>query len=174
MAKNKTNMLHSGRGIGTFLALTFTVSVSFAQTKKVAVKSPAPSCIISDFRHAVLSVHQPVTRTEQAKLWLAQNLPGCTLEKVILINNNRSSWLGNSDSSFFMNLLDSAIESKATGRPDVLARMYGSFGIEGAARAQTSVETQATPAEPAQPAQPDPASSAKPAQPDPAPEKRAP
>lgn len=36
-----------------------------------------------------------------------------------------------------MNLLDSAIESKAQGNSEMLARMYGSFGIEGTAKAET-------------------------------------
>lgn len=128
--------------------------------KKVTFTGPVFNCFVSDFRHTSLSVHEPNERTNQAKRWLTQNLPACTLEKIVLISNNRSAWLGTSDSSYFMNLIDSAIEYKVGGNPEVLARMYGSTGVEGTARAQSMDAAQAQPAQPAQP--------------DAAPEKRAP
>lgn len=174
-------MHNLGRYTAAVLALMVTVNVSYAQTKrKAAVTGPVFNCFVSDFRHTALSVHEPNERTNQAKRWLTQNLPACTLEKIVLISNNRSAWLGTSDSSYFMNLIDAAIETEVVGKPEVLARMYGSAGIEGPARAQTVDATKASPAQPAQPdpvppAQPAPsAQPAQPSQPDPAPEKRAP
>ena len=168
-------MHNLGRYTAAVLALMVTVNVSFAQTKrKVAVTGPVFNCFVADFRHTVLSVHEPNERTNQAKRWLNQNLPACTLEKIVLIRNNRAAWLGTSDSSYLMYLLDSAIENKVAGNPEVLARMYSSSGIEGTARAQTMDAAQAPSTQPAPPAQPDPAPPAQPAQAEAAPEKRAP
>lgn len=147
----KLNMHNLGRHIAIFLALITTVNISFSQTKKAAATEPAPSCFISEFRHIGLSVHEPIERAHQAKRWLAQNLTACPVEKLNLINANRTSWLGTSDSSYFMNLLDSMIEYKLAGKPEMLAQIYGSLGKEGVSSPQVMSVTLAPRAQQVQP-----------------------
>ena len=118
-------------------------SVASAQSKKSVAKEPAPNCFISEFRHIGMTVHDPVERLHQAKQWLIQNVASCSIEKLTLINGNRASWLGTSDTSFFMTLIDSMIEYKAAGNPEMLAQIFNSAGKEGTASLQVTSVTQA-------------------------------
>jgi len=100
-----------------FLVLAISANLAFSQSKNAVTKEPSPNCFISEFRHIGLTVHEPIERANQAKVWLAQNVAVCSVEKLNFINANRSSWLGTSDSTYFMTLLDSMIEYKAAGKP---------------------------------------------------------
>ena len=144
-------MNNLARFIAIFLVLTSTVNIAFSQTKKAADTEPAPNCFISEFRHIALSVHEPIERANQVKRWLAQNLTSCSFEKLIVINANRASWLGTSDSSYFMNALDSTLELKQAGKPEMAAQIYGSLGKEGASSIQVMSVTQAARAQQVQP-----------------------
>jgi hypothetical protein len=126
-----------------FVWSVFSIGFANAQSKKVATKEPAPSCFISEFRHIGMTVHDPVERLHQAKQWLIQNVASCSIEKLNLINGNRASWLGTSDTSFFMTLIDSMIEYKAAGNPEMLAQIFNSAGKEGTASLQVTSVTQA-------------------------------
>ena len=140
------------RFIAIFLVLTSTVNIAFSQTKKKAAKTePAFNCFISEFRHIALSIHEPIERANQAKRWLTQNLTACSVEKLVVINSNRASWLGTSDSSYFMNALDSMIEFKEAGKPEMAAQIYGSLGKEAASSIQVMSVTQAARAQQVQP-----------------------
>lgn len=139
------------RQIAIFLTLAISVNLAFSQSKKAIPKELAPNCFISEFRHIALSVHEPIERTNQAKLWLAQNLSACSVEKLNLININRSSWLGTSDSTNFMNMLDSIIEYKMAGKPEMLAQIYGSLGKEGTSGVQVTSVNQVPRVQQAQP-----------------------
>ena len=99
-----------------------------------------------------MTVHEPVERANQAKVWLAQNLNACSVEKLNLININRSAWLGTSDSTYFMTALDSMIEYKLAGTPEMLAQIYGSLGKEGTSGVQVTKVTQAPRGHQTQPA----------------------
>jgi hypothetical protein len=129
--------------LGLFLVLAITASLANAQSKKTAGKEPAPNCFISEFRHIGMTIHEPVERHNQAKQWLIQNVAACSIEKLNLINGNRASWLGTSDSSFFMTLLDTMIEYKAAGNPEMLAQIFNSAGKEGTASVQVTSVMQA-------------------------------
>jgi hypothetical protein len=118
-------------------------SVASAQSKKSVAKEPALNCFISEFRHIGMTVHDPVERLHQAKQWLIQNVSSCSIEKLTLINGNRASWLGASDTSFFMTLIDSMIEYKAAGNPEMLAQIFNSAGKEGTASLQVTSVMQA-------------------------------
>ncbi len=140
------------RFIAIFLVLTSTVNIAFSQTKKKAAKTePAFNCFISEFRHIGLSIHEPIERANQAKRWLTQNLTACSVEKLVVINSNRASWLGTSDSSYFMNALDSMIEFKEAGKPEMAAQIYGSLAKEAASSIQVMSVTQAARAQQVQP-----------------------
>jgi preprotein translocase subunit SecF len=98
-----------------------------------------------------LSIHEPIERSNQAKRWLTQNLTACSVEKLVVINANRASWLGTSDSSYFMNALDSMIEFKQAGKPEMAAQIYGSLAKEAASSIQVLSVTQAARAQQVQP-----------------------
>jgi hypothetical protein len=140
------------RFIAFFLVLTIIGKFAFSQTKKkVANTEPAFNCFISEFRHIGLSIHEPIERANQAKRWLTQNLTACSVEKLVVINANRASWLGTSDSSYFMNALDSMIEFKQAGKPEMAAQIYGSLVKETASSIQVMSVTQAARAQQFQP-----------------------
>ena len=126
-----------------FLFLTISVNLAFSQTKKAVPKEPAPNCFISEFRHIGVSVHEPIERASKAKMWLMQNVSACSLEKLNFINSNRAAWLGTSDSTDFMMIIDSMIESKAAGKPEMLAQIFNSLGKEGTSSVQVTTVTQA-------------------------------
>jgi len=140
------------RFIAIFLVLTSIGNIAFSQTKKKAANTePAFNCFISEFRHIGLSIHEPIERANQAKRWLTQNLTACSVEKLVVINANRASWLGTSDSSYFMNALDSMIEFKQAGKPEMAAQIYGSLVKETASSIQVMSVTQAARAQQFQP-----------------------
>ena len=126
-----------------FLFLTISVNLAFSQTKKAVPKEPAPNCFISEFRHIGVSVHEPIERASKAKMWLMQNVSACSLEKLNVINANRAAWLGTSDSTDFMMIIDSMIESKAAGKPEMLAQIFNSLGKEVASSVEVTSVTQA-------------------------------
>ena len=126
-----------------FLCLAISANLAFSQTKKAVPKEPAPNCFVSEFRHIGLSVHEPIERASKAKMWLVQNVSACSLEKLNFINLNRTAWLGTSDSTDFMMTIDSMIEYKAAGKPEMLSQIFNSLGKEGTASVQMTSATQA-------------------------------
>ncbi len=136
-------MKHLSKISVIFLFLTISVNLAFSQTKKAVPKEPAPNCFISEFRHIGLSVHEPIERASKAKMWLVQNVSACSVEKLNFINLNRTAWLGTSDSTDFMMTIDSMIEYKAAGKPEMLSQIFNSLGKEGTASVQVTSVTQA-------------------------------
>ncbi len=126
-----------------FLFLTISANLAFSQTQKAVPKEPAPNCFVSEFRHIAMSVHEPIERASKAKMWLVQNVSACSLEKLNFINSNRATWLGTSDSTDFMMTIDSMIEYKAAGKPEMLSQIFNSLGKEGTASVQMTSATQA-------------------------------
>ena len=136
-------MKNLGRQAAIFLVLAISANLAFSQSKKAVPKESGPNCFISEFRHIGMSVHEPIERSNQAKLWLVQNVSVCSVEKLNFINANRSSWLGTSDSTYFMTLLDSMIEYKVAGNPEMLAQIFNSLGKEVASSVEVTSVTQA-------------------------------
>ena len=124
-----------------FIILAISANLAFSQTQKAVPKEPAPNCFISEFRHIAMSVHEPIERASKAKMWLVQNVSACSLEKLNFINSNRATWLGTSDSTDFMMTIDSMIEYKAAGKPEMLAQIFNSLGKEGASSVQVTNAT---------------------------------
>ena len=145
-------MKNSWRLATTFLVLTISANLAFSQAKKAVPKEPTPNCFISEFRHIGLSVHDPIERAKQAQLWLVQNVSACTVEKLSYLNANRPGWLGTSDSSHLMTMLETMIEYKSAGKPEMLAQIFNSLGKEGTASVQVTSVTQAPRVPQAQPA----------------------
>ena len=63
------------------------------------------------------------------------------LEKLNYINLNRPAWLGTSDSSHLMTMLDTMIEYKGAGKPEMLAQIFNSLGKEGTSSVQVTNAT---------------------------------
>lgn len=134
-------MKNSRRLPTIFLVLAFSANLSFSQSKKATPKAPVPNCFISEFRHIGMSVHDPIERAKQAQLWLVQNVSACTLDKLSFINANRPSWLGSADSSHLMTTLETMIEYKSSGNPEMLAQIFNSVGKEGTSSVQVTNAT---------------------------------
>ena len=134
-------MKNSWRLATTFLVLTISTNLAISQSKKAVPKEPAPNCFISEFRHIGMSVHDPIERAKQAQLWLVQNVSACTVEKLSFINANRPGWLGTSDSSHLMTTLETMIEYKSAGNPEMLAQIFNSLGKEGTTSVQVTNAT---------------------------------
>ena len=134
-------MKNSRRLTTTFLVLAFSANLAFSQSKKATPKAPVPNCFISEFRHIGISVHDPIERAKQAQLWLVQNVSTCTVEKLSYLNANRSGWLGTSDSSYLMTMLETMIEYKSAGNPEMLAQIFNSVGKEGTSSVQVTNAT---------------------------------
>ena len=148
----KLKMRNFFRPLAIFLVLPISANLAFSQSKKAVPKEPTPNCFISEFRHIGMSVHEPVERSNQAKLWLVQNVAACSVEKLNFINANRASWLGTSDSSHLMTTLDSMIEYKAAGNPEMLAQIFNSLGKEGTTNVQVTNVLRSPRGQQAQPA----------------------
>jgi len=75
-------------------------------------QSDKPSCGVGGFQYTVLSEGDATKRKVKAMEWLAANLEGCSLEELVVIQNNRASWLGTADSLRAQHLIQKAINGK--------------------------------------------------------------
>ena len=55
--------------------------------------------MVSDFKHLALSTHDQIEREKLALVWLKKVGPSCSLEKLIIIRNNRANWMGTADTT---------------------------------------------------------------------------
>ena len=55
--------------------------------------------MVSDFKHLALSTHDQIEREKLALVWLKKIGPSCSLEKIIIIRNNRANWMGTADTT---------------------------------------------------------------------------
>ena len=78
----------------------------------VPAQSDKPSCGVSVFRDIVLSEAHVTKRKVKAWEWLTANLEECSLEELVTLQNNRSSWMGNADSLRVKHLIKEAINGK--------------------------------------------------------------
>jgi len=69
-------------------------------------------CLISDFKHLALSTHDQIEREKLALAWLKKVGPSCSLEKIIIIRNNRANWMGTADTLEINILVETLLERK--------------------------------------------------------------
>ena len=69
-------------------------------------------CLISDFKHLALSTHDQIEREKLALVWLKKVGPSCSLEKIIIIRNNRANWMGTADTLEINILVETLLERK--------------------------------------------------------------
>ncbi len=107
-----------------------------------------PACQVAEFRGLALSTNDIQTRGEMAGDWLKTNGASCSLEKLMVIKNNRALWLGTADSIQLMSLVDGALELKMDANPELLAQLSNAKKNTAAspAEAQPTVPGNAKPA----------------------------
>ncbi len=101
-----------------------------AQTKSTPKPLVVGNCFVSEFKQLALSIHDPVIRTKELMHWLGNNVKTCSLEQLVLINSNRSSWLGTADTTKMSSVIDSLIEMKASNKPELMNQIFGSADQE--------------------------------------------
>ena len=68
--------------------------------------------MVSDFKLIALSTNNSAEREKAALMWLKKIGPSCSLEKLIIIRNNRANWLGTADTKEIFVIVDVLIERK--------------------------------------------------------------
>jgi hypothetical protein len=69
-------------------------------------------CLVSDFKLIALSTNNQIEREKAALTWLKKIGPSCSLEKLIIIRNNRANWLGTADTTEVDVLVDTLLGRK--------------------------------------------------------------
>lgn len=100
---------------------------AMAQAKTSTKNTPVANCFLSEFKQLALSTHEPILRTQAVLNWLANNVKTCTVEQLVMINSNRFAWMGTSDTPKLASILESMIEYKVAGKPDMLNQIFGSM-----------------------------------------------
>ena len=104
------------------------VHAAYAQPRKrvapVAAEAPSGSCVIAEFRHIALTVHDPQERQNKAIEWLQKNGSFCALEKMFILVSSKASLLGTADSVALGTVIDSIIEKRMGGDHVVVSRYY--------------------------------------------------
>ena len=68
--------------------------------------------MVSDFRYLALSTNDQIEREKLALVWLKKIGPSCSLEKMIIIRNNRANWMGTADTKDIDILVETLLERK--------------------------------------------------------------
>jgi hypothetical protein len=121
---------------GSVLGVLFSITALSAhgQTTKKSDFAAAPaglyanSCSISEFRTLALTTQDAQERGEVLTRWLKANAGACSTYQILLLNNNRSQWMGTADTAKVAGLFDQIIESKLRNDPQALKSMYGPEG----------------------------------------------
>ena len=68
--------------------------------------------MVSDFKLIALSTNDQIERERAALTWLKKVGPSCSLEKMIIIRNNRANWMGTADTKDIDILVETLLERK--------------------------------------------------------------
>ena len=68
--------------------------------------------MVSDFRYLALSTNDQIEREKLALVWLKKVGPSCSLEKIIIIRNNRANWMRTADTTEVDVLVDTLLGRK--------------------------------------------------------------
>jgi hypothetical protein len=69
-------------------------------------------CLVSDFKLIALFTNDQIEREKAALTWLKKIGPSCSLEKLVIIRNNRANWLGTADTTEIDVLVDTLLGRK--------------------------------------------------------------
>ena len=113
----------------TLVALTLLAWPMLGQAQlpgeEEAPPPPPTNCAVSGFRAAVTDAPEG-ERNAKALEWLAQEGPKCSLDRWILIRNNRNQWMGSADSAKLAGVIDSKVEELAREDAGVVNNLFTS------------------------------------------------
>jgi hypothetical protein len=92
--------------------LVSVTALIMVSSTNVIAQSDTPRCGVSVFQSIVMSETRANKRKVKATEWLTANLERCSLEELVVLQNNRASWLGTADSLYFKFLIKEAIDGK--------------------------------------------------------------
>lgn len=84
-----------------------------------------PNCLISEFRSLALSTPE-LQRAEKAKAWILDQGKDCSIDRLVILRNNRNQWLGHADSADLAGQIDRLIELAAKEDPAVVKGLFTS------------------------------------------------
>lgn len=84
-----------------------------------------PNCVVSEFRSLALSTNE-LTRAEQARKWILEKGKDCSLDRLVILRNNRNQWLGHADSAELAGEIDRLIELAAKNDAELVKGLYTS------------------------------------------------
>lgn len=84
-----------------------------------------PNCLVSEFRSLALSTNE-LKRAQQARNWISEKGKNCSLDRLVILRNNRNQWLGHADSAELAGEIDRLIERAAEDEPEVIKGLYTS------------------------------------------------
>jgi len=86
---------------------------------------PLPNCSVAAFR--TLALESPESKRGRVVLgWLKATGKNCSLDRLILIRNNRVQWLGSADSAAVAGEIDQLIELALKDDAGALGQLYRS------------------------------------------------
>ena len=109
--------------VGVLIGLAFGTSAALAQLP--GMEEEKPNCLVSEFRALALS-SIATKRAEAAKGWILGKGKDCSLDRLLILRNNRNQWLGHADSAELAGEIDKLIELAAKDAPDVVKGLYTS------------------------------------------------
>jgi len=114
--------------VATLVALTLLAWPTLGQAQlpgEEEAPPPPTNCAVSGFRAAVTDAPEG-ERNAKALEWLAQEGPKCSLDRWILIRNNRNQWMGSADSAKLAGVIDSKVEELAREDAGVITNLFTS------------------------------------------------
>ena len=96
-----------------------------AKAQLPGMEEEKPNCLVSEFRALALSSIE-TKRAEAAKGWILGKGKNCSLDRLLILRNNRNQWLGHADSAELAGEIDQLIELAAKDTPDVVKGLYTS------------------------------------------------
>jgi len=109
--------------VGLAIGLAFSAEAAFAQLP--GMEEEKPNCLVSEFRALALSSIE-IKRAEAAKSWILNTGKNCSLDRLLILRNNRNQWLGHADSAELAGEIDKLIELAAKDAPGLVRGLYTS------------------------------------------------
>lgn len=109
--------------VGLAIGLAFSAEAAFAQLP--GMEEEKPNCLVSEFRALALSSIE-IKRAEAAKSWILTTGKDCSLDRLLILRNNRNQWLGHADSAELAGEIDKLIELAAKDSPELVKGLYTS------------------------------------------------
>ena len=107
------------------LVIGLALSADAALAQLPGMEEEKPNCLVSEFRALALSSIE-IKRAEAAKSWILNTGKNCSLDRLLILRNNRNQWLGHADSAELAGEIDKLIELAANDSPELVKGLYTS------------------------------------------------